>query len=204
MCVGLAAERMNTVVAAQAASALLRETFMKSSTSRILALRAMGEAKPCDFAEWALTELQHRGDLPSLCIVAGFQESANPSEVDDYFCRALREGGIAVPDAEEALWLYAYELAVRLLDDSIDVDDALCEYTRLYHAFPPLPELQTFFLIHHEMADQRAGAEYHEYIDVTESTYRAAAKEAAKMLSPVLKQRGYDRRLQLESRSAQG
>lgn len=93
----------------------------------------MGLANYDDTIRWAISMLEAGMETDSLMILASFalEKLPNPSEVDDYFQRSLKDLGWMTPSPEECLRQYARDLCEDILSDVIESTEVLFELHRI-------------------------------------------------------------------------
>ena len=124
-----------------------------ATTNMLLAMRSLQRSLGTLAAEWATTQLSEGKDTPHLRQLAGVSGTENPFELEELFDRAVRELGIAVPERNEALALYARELAQQYLDGTITRDYLLRFLSDLCVETDYSRELYPFYLLRWTLED---------------------------------------------------
>ena len=96
----------------------------------------MGLANYDDTIEWAISMLEAGIETDNLRILASFilEKLPNPSEIDDYFQRSLKDLGWMTPSPEESLRQYARGLCEDILSDVIEPTEVLFELYKVSRA----------------------------------------------------------------------
>ena len=86
-------------------------------TRQLFARLHMGSTSSEEIVDWAVTLLEGGLDSPNLRILASLNlvKPLEPTEVNDYFSRTLRDSQITFPAAEECLRSYMVDLAADIL-----------------------------------------------------------------------------------------
>jgi hypothetical protein len=119
----------------------------------LLAMRRLQRSLGIQAAEWATNQLSEGRDTRHLRQLAGTTGAENRFELEELFDRAVNELGIVVPEGDEALALYARELAQQYLDGTVSRDYLLRFLSDLCVETDYSKELYPFYLLRWTLED---------------------------------------------------
>ena len=115
------------------------------TTNMLLAKRSLEAGINSDVVAWATDQMVNGSDSRHLRHLAGFTGQENTFEIEETFDHALNELGIRRPSSNEAILLYARELAGEFIDGVIHREHLLHELSQLYIAGDYLSILNPFY-----------------------------------------------------------
>jgi hypothetical protein len=137
----------------------------------LIAKRGLRRLLGSEVADWATDLLVEDKDTPHLRQLAGATGTENSFELEELFDRAVHELGLTVPDAAEAVVLYARELARDYLDDHLSRDQLLRQLCELCEGAGYRKELYPFYLLRWTAYDLQTQDVSHYLADVTKENF---------------------------------
>ena len=155
------------------------------TTNMLIAKRGLQKLLGSEASEWATDQLVQGRDTPHLRQLAGTTGSENSFELQDLFDRALHELGLSVPSREQAILLYAQELARDYLEGKATREHLLHELCQLCISTGYMRDIYPFYWLRwtHDDLKERVFSTYRK--DATRENFEELLRaEIATLLTP--------------------
>ena len=110
----------------------------------MLAYRDIGSVSSEDFVAWAISMLEAGFDSKNLRILAGLTEPFYSSEVEEHLRRSFTDLGWHFPTREEALRLYACDVAENVVSEIMFPEAGCCEMYKICEALGNPQDLEVW------------------------------------------------------------
>ena len=162
---------------------------MPYSTTAIFGKRAASLVSAQDYIDWAGDLLVQGEDSYHLRILSALDKHTGSYEAEDYFLRCVKELALTTPDSVTALLAYASEIAKKVVDDDIAVEQGIGMLYRLCVAFEYDPDFIIWLELDDALDDLLAGSEPYAYPTATLANIGSIAKDEAQKFIDVMADR---------------